>query len=93
MEMLNQYIDAFKLNQFCDKFRSTHVLNFISKKMFVCNTNSFCNIDYGEPIIASKSTDYRTSTGKGHRYLPIPDLLFTNYVRFRNVKYLFPEVS
>lgn len=40
----------------------------------VCTSNSLGNIDYGIPIIANKSTDYRTSTGAYHRLrTEIPD--------------------
>lgn len=36
----------------------------------VCTANSLGNIDYGIPIIANKSTDYRTATTIGVRFLP-----------------------
>ncbi|KAF5281808.1 hypothetical protein FQA39_LY05022 [Lamprigera yunnana] len=37
---------------------------------FVCTNNSYGNIDYGVPIVANKWTDYRTSTGSYHKFIP-----------------------
>lgn len=37
---------------------------------FLCTSNSLGNVDYGIPIVANKSTDYRTSTGTYHRLIP-----------------------
>ncbi|KAF7273684.1 hypothetical protein GWI33_013631 [Rhynchophorus ferrugineus] len=36
----------------------------------ICTQNSYSHIDYGTPLLASKSTDYRTSTSKNHGYIP-----------------------
>ena len=36
----------------------------------VCTQNSLFHIDFGVPIVANKSSDYRTSTGKNCRYIP-----------------------
>lgn len=33
----------------------------------MCTSNSLGDIDYGIPVVANKSTDYRTSTGTYHR--------------------------
>ncbi|XP_030750690.1 uncharacterized protein LOC115878360 [Sitophilus oryzae] len=35
----------------------------------ICTQNSYSHIDYGTPLLALKSTDYRTSTGKNHRFI------------------------
>lgn len=36
----------------------------------ICTSNTYGHIDYGVPLYASKSTDYRTSTGTYHRQIP-----------------------
>ncbi|KAF5274795.1 hypothetical protein FQR65_LT00378 [Abscondita terminalis] len=36
----------------------------------ICNNTSYGNIDYGIPIVANKWTDYRTTTGTHHRFIP-----------------------
>ncbi|KAJ8965906.1 hypothetical protein NQ314_003847 [Rhamnusium bicolor] len=36
----------------------------------VCTQNTFSHVDYGIPIVANKSTDYRTCTGTYHRFIP-----------------------
>lgn len=39
----------------------------------ICTTNTQARVDYGIPIYATQSTDYRTSTGKNHDYIaPVP---------------------
>lgn len=49
----------------------------------VCTTNSLGNIDYGIPILANKSTDYRTATTIGHRYRPsVPQEFAVVCIRF-----------
>lgn len=35
-----------------------------------CTQNSLFHIDYGTPLLASKSTDYRSSTAKNHSFIP-----------------------
>nr|XP_023016410.1 uncharacterized protein LOC111505775 [Leptinotarsa decemlineata] len=37
---------------------------------FICTSNSQSHVDYGIPLLASKSTDYRTCTGTYHRFIP-----------------------
>lgn len=36
----------------------------------ICTTNSHYHFDYGIPIVANKSTDYRTTTGSFHDCVP-----------------------
>lgn len=36
----------------------------------ICTSNTQSHVDYGIPIVANKSTDYRTSTGTYHRFIP-----------------------
>lgn len=38
-------------------------------KPLICTSNSWGHVDYGTPITARKSTDYRTSTGTYHRHI------------------------
>ncbi|KAJ8975930.1 hypothetical protein NQ317_014890, partial [Molorchus minor] len=42
----------------------------VKTPLFICNTNTLGHIDYGIPIVANKSTDYRTSTSLSHQYIP-----------------------
>lgn len=42
----------------------------MSMRPLVCTQNTHSHVDYGIPILASKSTDYRTSTGTYHRNIP-----------------------
>ncbi|KAH1006766.1 hypothetical protein HUJ05_007470 [Dendroctonus ponderosae] len=37
---------------------------------YACTQNSVFHIDYGVPLLASKSTDYRTSSRKNHDFIP-----------------------
>ncbi|XP_044746865.1 uncharacterized protein LOC123308320 [Coccinella septempunctata] len=41
-----------------------------SNEPLICTTNSRYHIDYGIPLVANKSTDYRTTTGSCHDGLP-----------------------
>ncbi|KAG5886062.1 hypothetical protein JTB14_009510 [Gonioctena quinquepunctata] len=36
----------------------------------ICTSNTQSHVDYGIPLLASKSTDYRTCTGTYHRFIP-----------------------
>lgn len=36
----------------------------------ICTSNTYSHIDYGVPLYATKSTDYRTSTGTYNRQIP-----------------------
>lgn len=60
----------------------------------ICTTNSLGTIDYGVPIVANKSTDYRTASRIGHRHLPnIPQDFNTVSMNQQKVPHLIKQFN
>nr|CAI5832909.1 unnamed protein product [Callosobruchus analis] len=57
----------------------------------ICTQNTHSHVDYGIPLLASKSTDYRTCTGTYHRYIPNIPQHFDCRVKARVKKHLLEK--
>nr|CAH7716737.1 unnamed protein product [Callosobruchus chinensis] len=83
----------FNVTVSCDGqiLETTVKWNFYKMPPLICTQNTHSHVDYGIPLLARKSTDYRTCTGTYHRYIPNIPQHFDCRVKARVKKHLLEK--